>query len=784
MQNTRKLKSWQINCCILVFFFLFVGFMFRNELNAIFVSSGELTSNIQDIYLLKYDYVWQHIPFHKEFFRLLDNGDLFSWSWNLFLGTNFYASKAYYLVGDIFTYITYGLDKIVSFTEISMFLVLLLKIILSGFGFTLLLRKVNVRTWIALLFGCMYSFSGWQTIFLEQPVFTSFYAMLPFLFLGTEYILQNKKYGLFVLFSTLILCINYYLCWPACILLLMYWIVRYNCIIDKFDRKEFLNFSFKTLFYFVIALGISSIVWLPSLLHIINSTRVTNELNSYTGWSLISISAIIMNFIVPIIKNPKPMFGHEWYYFNQIGLYAGVLCIVLLPSLFNSFKNKKISKMYVLWIVILLLTLVNPIIGKLFHFTYSLRYAFIIMFTLLFSCAQILNNTKKFKVFHVVLGVSIVIGIYLIARYYLYPQIYKDEYFIELSLMKWACIIAIIYGCMLLCIERIKFKYISIFIIIGMFGAYIVELSKLSGNAIDSYKYPNNELENIMAYQETYGELDEVLSDLQDYDSSFYRIALHPGLKNDALYSTKVRGLKTYDSVYQYTLRDFLEYFRQYPDTNWEFYLDTKEYFPMLGVKYVVFQNNAYYDYEWMLDNENKLPISSDNYAVYPLKEKFYIAKTFNNIITRKDMLGISENWDNYYSVIADVMTNNLVIKNKDLNKVKGYINQENFEEEYFIPTSYDENYMTFNINLSTKKLVYFSIPIDDGWICLDNGEKIDIIDGNGGFITLMLDAGSHSLKFEFHVKGLNFAVVWSIASVFVFCIIQVTKKVKLAKQE
>lgn len=782
MQNKRKLKSWQINCCILVFFFLFVMFIFRNEINSMFVSFGQLTSNIEDVYLLKYDYVWQHIPFHKEFFRLLDDGKLFSWSWNLFLGTSFYASKAYYLVGDIFTYITYGLDKLINFTEISMFMVLLLKIIVAGFGFTLLLRKVKVKIWIAILFGCIYSFSGWQTIFLEQPVFTSFYAILPFLFVGAEYILQNKKYGLFVFFSTLLLCINYYLCWPACILLLIYWIVRYNCVFEKFDIKDFFKFSFKTFFYFIIALGISSIVWLPSLLHIINSTRISNELNSYAGWSLLSISAILMNFIVPVIKDPKPMFGHEWYYFNQIGLYTSVLCIVLFPSLRNSFKNKKTSKMYIVWIILLLLTLANPIFGKFFHFTYSLRYTFIIMFTLLFICAQILNNNKKFEISNIIVGVSIVICIYFIVRYWLYPQFYKEEYFLELSLMKWSCIISVMYGCVLICIERIKFKHISLFIIIMMFGINFLELSKLSGNAIDSYKYPNNELDNIMAYQEAYNELDEVLSDLQKYDSSFYRIALHPGLKNDALYSTKVRGLKTYDSVYQYTLHDFLEYFRQYPGTNWEFYLDTKEYFPMLGVKYIVFQNNAYYDYEWMLDVENKLPISSENYSVYPLKENFYIAKTFNNIVTREEMLRISENWDNYYYEIADVMTNNLVIRDEDLDAVKNYINQYNFEEKYFIPTSYDENHMTFNIDLNSKSLVYFSIPIDVGWTCLDNGEKINIINGNGGFITLKLDSGSHTLEFKYHVKGLNIALVCSITSILILLIIQIKKNNKTDK--
>lgn len=46
-----------------------------------------------------YDYLGQHIPFYEEFFRLIKSGEI-GWSWNNFLGNNFYGSKGYYMIGD------------------------------------------------------------------------------------------------------------------------------------------------------------------------------------------------------------------------------------------------------------------------------------------------------------------------------------------------------------------------------------------------------------------------------------------------------------------------------------------------------------------------------------------------------------------------------------------------------------------------------------------------------------------------------------------------------------
>ena len=57
-------------------------------------------------FLFNADQRLQYNYFYDEWLRLIEkfitNGEFPFYSWNTFLGNNFYASKAYYVVGDIF----------------------------------------------------------------------------------------------------------------------------------------------------------------------------------------------------------------------------------------------------------------------------------------------------------------------------------------------------------------------------------------------------------------------------------------------------------------------------------------------------------------------------------------------------------------------------------------------------------------------------------------------------------------------------------------------------------
>ena len=72
---------------------------------AIFVIYGVYMFGCRE-FLFNADQRLQYNYFYEEWLNLIDNfikrGELPFYSWNTFLGSNFYASKAYYVVGDIF----------------------------------------------------------------------------------------------------------------------------------------------------------------------------------------------------------------------------------------------------------------------------------------------------------------------------------------------------------------------------------------------------------------------------------------------------------------------------------------------------------------------------------------------------------------------------------------------------------------------------------------------------------------------------------------------------------
>ena len=346
-------------------------------------------SSIDKAFTIESDWIAQHIPFYKEFFRQIDSGKI-GWSWNELFGINFYGSKGYYLIGDPFAWVTYIFYKIFDNLHFSLLLITLIKFYISAYTFYSFLQRRKVNRSGCFIFSIMFMLSGWQTLFLEHPVYTSFYCITPLVLIGLEKILLRKSYSLFIISSALMLSINYYLSWMFCWFILIYWIVRFIEINEESRFKNFVNMSLKILVSFFIAIVISAIVWIPSVLHMLESPRIDHELISYYSWTSENILSIIMNFFVPITKENN-LYQFYWYYFYQIGIYCGVLNVLLLPQLFI---NNKISKSYQVMVILILSTLLSPIFGKLFHFTYSLRYSLIIEYMLLICGSIIYTNIR------------------------------------------------------------------------------------------------------------------------------------------------------------------------------------------------------------------------------------------------------------------------------------------------------------------------------------------------------------------------------------------------------
>lgn len=711
-------------------------------------------------YYIKNDFLLQHVPFYQEFFNMLDELNI-GWSWNFFLGINFWGSKAYYLVGDVFAWLAYLLYKFNCSIINSMLIVTFIKLFIAGLGFEKFLCKLSINAKIRSLFAIAYVTAGWVTIFIEQPVFISFYTWIPFLLLGTEQYLQENKYCCFVVSSALLLMCQYYLMWPLCIMLLIYWIIRYIQVNENFKFKKFWISSIKLFGYFLIALLISSIIWLPSLLHLLSSPRISgNEALIEYGWlwSKSEILQILQNFFIPVIKSDQSLYRGYWYYFYQIGIYCGCFTI-LLNMIYPFIKgiNKKEKLTNCILQVFAILILLSPKIGLIFHFTYSLRYVFITEIILLIIGAKaleaIVSNRQINKKVIISLCFIAIVLIMLLGVYLPWENKLSFSAYPEIKMYIIAAVTMIIYAICLLIDSK---KLINIFIFVAVLEMLLqgtIAMHFQINNNKDDQKYINNEeiLQNI-------------IYDIKVIDNSFYRVYFDGELSNIGLYFD-VPSIATYDSTYEYCLRDFLYIFRQYPDVSWDFKLSEPQLFELLDVKYVI-TNEDLDQSTWQYFGKEILTYDN-GYKVYIINDNQYLGRSYNDFVSKEEMMSLSENENIYLHELTEKINDAAIVDDP-----KEYAKYHNADIIYLEPSYISNDTVIFEFESDDDQFIFFSIPNDKGWKVYDNDQQLEKIDVNGGFIGIEVPAGKHIIRMEYSIYGIKIAGMLSFTGVLAFLII------------
>lgn len=711
----------------------------------------------QTVYIVKYDYVLQHILFYKEFYRLLQNGLPF-WSWNSFLGLNFWASKAYYLIGDPYAWLGSLFNQPVDQVESILSTLLHLKFLVAFIGMYCLSSiwklKINFRIIISLLFV----FSGWNLVFMEHPMYTSFYSFIPFLFIGIELLINQRTSILIFVSVALLVSINFYLFWVLSVLVLIYWIIRW-ILIEKVSVKTFLIQSLKLLFFYSLGVLISAVIWYPSILHLLQSQRIGSSMFSYSEWTDVNIASFITFSLVPMLKYLDGLFKDYWYYFNQVGLYIGLLAWFLIPQALFSSKNKKEFWTTLTIILLLIGLLISPRIGLFFHFTYSIRYTLIHTFLGLYLISKAFKNMQNWKWWGFIISEGVILlSYYLITQHYiplLHPE--RPPHIEELNLLRSAFILSFAYFIVLLPLsftKKFKQKYISAFLQICLLCLVLYEVKNTTSAALVSQKNTTE-----LPYYDT--DFEKALDYIQSIDDGFYRIYTDYGSYSNLSLNYDYLSQSTYDTTYEYSLSKFLHWTRQYPETNWEFQFNDPTLTQTLGIQYAIVRNVS--DDIAMTDTWFAEEIGTDQsfgqYHILKYKTDVSFATTYNTFADESELDSLDIESSEYH-------INELANK---LNKVL-YLDLSNhdvsqYQSEAITPLNIDPSKMdnnTLELNLSTQAttLLLLRMPYDEGWSILDNGNSINAFSGQGGFMILEIAEGEHHIEMNFIPKGYEFGLL------------------------
>ena len=736
-------KILQIFLYLLILFILFYPYSFFLLQT---VRQGNLS--IQNTFMIQYDYIRQGIPYYREFFRLLQQHSLF-WSWNTFLGNPFYTSKSLFLIGDPYAWLGFLLFQKIRYVPTVLFLLTGFKLLLSGLLFSSYIKRLGHSRSAQTFFGIVYMLSGWSMVFLEQIQFLSFYSFIPLFLSGIEEQLNphRKTWNLcFYIASLLLLLVNYYLLWALCLYAVVYWIIRWHQIHPSAGRIRLFKDTGKLLYVFILAVGTSAPLTLPSLFAMLQSPRLQGFLNRYTHWSFINVCAIVMNFFIPFVREENMLYHDYWYYFYQIGIYGGATLLLLTPqSLFNAQKPRTAFYNRIL-LAFVLGTLTLPQFGLLFHRTYSLRYTFIVLLAMLFLSSQSFQRPIQKKLLLIHLGILETI-IFLLAV--CIPHIlYSTGLFPRFAEQKmlWAAGLFLLADAIFLLLKNQKAR------IFFLTAAMMAEMLLFANHSMRSQSRAREEAE-YLAYDT---EIQEIMQRLHQMDSSFFRVDLETGfavtqveLANAGMYYG-IPSLSGYDSLYESAIRDYLQWNGQYPDVNWDFHLQDSRMFGIGNARYTICSP------KYQAVRKDEPVFTSPHFAVYKNPEAVGMAYA-RPLIPVQKLRELAEEPEKNADRILNLLQENIVT---DIPEA-----MDNGPFVSFDPVAYTATTMDFSFSLSRRQLVFFSIPKASGWRAVVNGKETPLQTVNGGFIGLRLSKGVQNIRFSYTCPGLKPAIPIALVS-------------------
>lgn len=747
----KKLLPIILTIClvVLIFFFIFVPFILEDT-----------------AFVIGYDVRNQYRPWFTEYRQLLKNAlsqrTFPFWSWNMFFGNNVWASKAYYFIGDIYTYISMFFT-----THYYNILIIItgLKLVVSAISFYV---YGSVREWkisTRILGALLFAFSAWALKYVEHPFFLSFYSFVPLYFVGIELYFKNRLKFVFPIFVALLLFQNYYFFYTISLFTIIYYIYRF--IELKFDWKVFIPKTLCLIGYYLVGVMITSVLIIPSALFIFQSSRVFNSGTNLWFYENIRVYFhMIISWIIPsstflskiVLKEGVESYASIYepltYQTRELMLWSGSIVALLLPQVLFDRYNKNLNRILYL---ILNVCLIIPLGGSILHgFSEpSFRWTMLFIFMNITLVLPFVDDLERINI--KVLNYSlIVVTIITLLNLPILAYILKENFsnYTQQYLLFLVSLFIII--CFYVLIIRkpqwIKKGFIILTVIELIFVSYftfndspsykkftweyITNFEKVLGEKYDELNYYLNTLEESQGYYRIYA----------PFDSVYWYMSLNSNL----MYNFP--EVKSYDSTYQFANDDLLKIVDMPRGLGWSWNITQGDIIDYTSVKYAI------------VTDIKELPHTSFEYvgnfrglSVYKNLNYQAVMRTVNQVIS----------YTEYAKIMNPArMNTNVISDDSEVNEIKSLIkNTVNFSIENEVLY---QNMLLGDINTNAESFVVTSIAYDTGWRAYVNDQIVKTYKINGGFIGFAVPKGSSAIKLYFVPEGFKIGFIISFIGVIV----------------
>jgi uncharacterized membrane protein YfhO len=358
-----------------------------------------------DKMILTVDAYHQYAPFVVELRNKILSGDSLFYSWNIGLGTNFWAVFANYAASPL------NLISLLFPTKLipdAIALIACLRAGLAGLFMSFLLRDLDKgrKDLFLCAFATLYAMCGWVLSYFWNIMWMDAVVLLPLVVLGMRKMFRDGKPLLYCISLFFCLWSNFFTGYFICLFMLLYAPVCYITAVEKKTLKNLFSSVGRFSLYSLIGGGMAGLLLYP--------TYVALKHASATGDAFpkdYELTNHMFDFFSRFFIGSQPIIRE-----GMANVFSGVLVLIFLPLFFLCPKIKLKEKIgYGALILIMYFSFSSRILDFIwhgFHFPNQIPYrqAFLMSFLLVIVAYKVLRNLKSFTVSDITISVMLILA--------------------------------------------------------------------------------------------------------------------------------------------------------------------------------------------------------------------------------------------------------------------------------------------------------------------------------------------------------------------------------------
>lgn len=732
-------------------------------------------------YFLFYgDFNVQQIPFYQMCHDAIRSGNIF-WSSTTDLGANFFGSYTFYLLGSPFFWITLPFPS--GAVPYLMGPLLMLKFACASLSGYIFIKRYAKTTQTAVIGGLLYAFSGFSVYNVFFNHFHEAIIIFPLMLAALDSYMYERRRGLFALTVFISCFMNYYFFVGQVVFILLYWLVRFfSKNWPKIRFRDFLWLMFES----VLGVVMSCVLLLPSICAVIQNPRVSNPPD---GWNAVVYSNvqryvhILQSFFfppdIPARPNFTPDSNAKW---ASLGAWLPMFSMTGVIAFFQ--KKQKGHWLKILLPILFLMAFV-PILNSAFQMFNASYYArWFYMLTLMFSLATVTSldledvNWRKAIIWTGVITLGIALPIGLIPNTKEENGVTTTTFGLERYPGRfWAYVAIAMVSLMMLAIiltyfrknKKVFYRLLTggVALMSLVYGMYFIGQGKTHSDSTHG---------EIIPYALNQGE------DLDLDFSNGVRSDFYKAMDNQAMY-WQIPSIQAFHSIV--------------PGSVMEFY-------PTVGVKRDVASRPETDSYalrsllscRWLFDYDHDTNyFVNDNDDTLMPGWTYYDTQNGYKVYENEYYIPMGFSYDHYFTREAYddlgetarqlMMLKGIVLEKEDAEKLSGIVSEYEggmlyTRDAYYQDCrdrkamacdsfAYDNTGFTAKFHAEKERLVFFSVPYEDGWSAEVNGQPAEIYKANVGFMAVVVPEGESTIRFHYYTPGLTGGIILSAVGFGVF---------------